>query len=61
MCDNRACDLCGLDIGNQPFYLERGARRLQFCCEGCQGIWQMLHEDDPPPAPNPPNPGREPS
>lgn len=50
MNDNRACDLCGLDIGMKPFYLEVVEKRLQFCCEGCLGIYQMLHETESPPA-----------
>jgi hypothetical protein len=60
MCDNSPgdpCHLCGLEVGKQPFLLDHGGQRLQFCCEGCLGIWQMLHEDAPP-AP-PPNPGDE--
>lgn len=47
MCENRSCDLCGLDIGAHPFYLESGGKRLQFCCDGCLGIYQMLHEGEP--------------
>lgn len=46
MSENRACDLCGLDIGAKPFYLETMEKRLQFCCDGCMGIYQMLHEDE---------------
>lgn len=46
MTDDRACDLCGLDIGIKPFYLEGVEKHLQFCCEGCLGIYQMLHETD---------------
>lgn len=49
MNENRACDLCGLDIGVKPFYLESVKKRLQFCCEGCLGIYQMLHETELPP------------
>ena len=49
MSDARACDLCGLDVGNKPFVLKAAERSLQFCCEGCRGIFQMLHDiqDDP--------------
>ena len=46
MAEPRACDLCGLDVGARPFPLEWGGRRLQFCCEGCLGIYQMLHEGE---------------
>lgn len=52
MCENRGCDLCGLDIGANPFYLESGGKRLQFCCDGCLGIYQMLHEDEQPATPD---------
>jgi hypothetical protein len=48
MTQNRTCDLCGLDVGIKPFYLESAGRRLQFCCEGCLGIYQMLHENELP-------------
>lgn len=47
MMENRACDLCALDIGVKPFYLDSAGKRLQFCCDGCLGIYQMLHETDP--------------
>lgn len=51
MTDTRGCDLCGLDIGAKPLYLEVGAKkRLQFCCEGCLGIYQILHDTEPPTA-----------
>ncbi len=44
MSEARACDLCGLDVGNKPFVLKAAERSLQFCCEGCRGIFQMLHD-----------------
>ena len=44
MNDNRACDLCGLDIGVKPFVLNSGKRQYRFCCEGCRGIYEMLHD-----------------
>lgn len=47
MNSNRACDLCGIDVGTKPFYLESEGKRLQFCCDGCLGIYQMLHEPIP--------------
>lgn len=49
MMENRACDLCSLDIGVKPFYLDSAGKRLQFCCDGCLGIYQMLHETEPAP------------
>lgn len=39
-----ACDLCALDCGRQPFTLATAERTLQFCCEGCRGIYMMIHE-----------------
>ncbi len=46
------CDLCVLPVGAQPFHLITPEKRLAFCCEGCKGIYQMLHDikDTPPPA-----------
>lgn len=44
MNDNRACDLCGLDIGIKPFVLYTAERQYRFCCEGCRGIYEMLHD-----------------
>ncbi len=51
MCENHGCDLCGLDVGIKPFYLESAGKRLQFCCDGCLGIYRMLHDDEAPAAP----------
>ena len=50
MSDSQACDLCGLDVGVKPFYLNTPEKRYQFCCEGCRGIYEMLHDikDTPP-------------
>ncbi len=39
------CDLCGLVIETPGFKLRTQEGDKQFCCEGCQGIYQMLHED----------------
>jgi hypothetical protein len=39
-----ACDLCGLDCGSRPFDLATPAATLHFCCEGCRGIYEMLHD-----------------
>lgn len=38
------CDLCALDCGNRPFPLEMPEKTLQFCCEGCRGIYMMIHD-----------------
>ena len=50
MTDNKACDLCGLDVGIKPFLLNTPEKRYQFCCEGCRGIYEMLRDikDTPP-------------
>jgi hypothetical protein len=43
------CDLCALDCGNKPFELATAEKTLNFCCEGCRGIYEMLHEINSPP------------
>jgi hypothetical protein len=40
----RPCDLCSLPVGVKPFTLALPGRTLEFCCEGCKGIYEMLHE-----------------
>ena len=44
MSENRACDLCSLDVGIKPFVLNTPEKQYQFCCEGCRGIYEMLHD-----------------
>ncbi|MCK4841671.1 MAG: heavy metal translocating P-type ATPase metal-binding domain-containing protein [Methylococcales bacterium] len=39
------CDLCGLIVETNSFKLKTKDGDKQFCCEGCKGIFQMLHED----------------
>lgn len=41
---NPPCDLCDLDCGVKPFTLPTPDKTLKFCCEGCKGIYEMLHE-----------------
>lgn len=41
---DKPCDLCSLPVGVQPFTLAVQGRTLEFCCEGCRGIYEMLHE-----------------
>ncbi len=48
----QACVLCGLDVGNKPFVLHAPDKLLQFCCEGCRGIYEMLHDIQEAPAQN---------
>ena len=51
MSDRQACDLCGLDVGVKPFLLNGPDKQYQFCCEGCRGIYEMLHDiKETPPA-----------
>jgi hypothetical protein len=38
------CALCSLPVGAKPFTLSVQGRTLEFCCEGCRGIYEMLHE-----------------
>lgn len=38
------CDLCSLPVGIRPFTLATAERTFRFCCEGCKGIYQMLHQ-----------------
>jgi len=39
------CDLCGLAVEVSGFELKTKEGDKKFCCEGCKGIFQMLHED----------------
>lgn len=48
----RLCDLCGLPVGSRPFELITADKTLQFCCEGCLGIYQMLHDIETLPLPS---------
>lgn len=41
----QTCDLCGLEVEVKGFSLKTKEGDKQFCCEGCKGIFQMLHED----------------
>lgn len=52
MSASQACDLCGLDVGVKPFLLNAADRQFQFCCEGCRGIYEMLHDIKEVPAQN---------
>ena len=39
-----ACDLCGLPVERDEYVLRTPERTLHFCCEGCLGIYRMLHQ-----------------
>jgi hypothetical protein len=45
MSDKKMCDLCGLTVEVDGFELKTMEGDKKFCCEGCKGIFQMLHED----------------
>lgn len=40
------CDLCRLPIEVTGFELKTTSGLKRFCCEGCQGIYLMMHEDE---------------
>lgn len=44
--ENDSCDLCGLPVEITGFKLLTKEGEKKFCCEGCQGIYQMLNEDN---------------
>ncbi|MCK6411636.1 MAG: hypothetical protein L6Q55_04335 [Azonexus sp.] len=44
MSTQESCELCGLDVGTRPFLLNTPEREVRFCCEGCRGIYEMLHD-----------------
>lgn len=41
----KECDLCGLTVEVDGFELKTIEGGKSFCCEGCKGIYQMLHEE----------------
>ena len=43
--DKQKCDLCSLDVEVKGFVLITVEGEKHFCCEGCKGIYQMMHED----------------
>jgi len=46
MTENKACDLCGLVVEVKGFKVHTKDGDKEFCCEGCKGIYQMLHEEE---------------
>ncbi len=44
--EKKVCDLCGLTVEISGFTLKVKEGEKVFCCEGCKGIYQMLHEDE---------------
>jgi hypothetical protein len=39
-----SCDLCGLTVEQDRFLIHTSENVLHFCCEGCQGIYRLLHQ-----------------
>lgn len=39
------CDLCGLPVEVEGFELATVQGVKRFCCEGCLGVFRMLHAD----------------
>ena len=44
--DTAACDLCGLPLPAHPWRLQTIDRGYTFCCEGCLGIFRLLHDPE---------------
>jgi hypothetical protein len=40
------CDLCSSPIQVPDFHVMTRTGLKQFCCEGCEGVYRMLHEDE---------------
>ena len=59
MNESKACDLCSLDVGIMPFVLNTPEKQYLFCCEGCLGIYQMLHDIKETPVQNDDNTGKK--
>ncbi len=41
-----SCDLCALPVEILGFKLKTRTGIKRFCCEGCLGIYRLLHEDE---------------
>jgi len=45
--EKKTCDLCSLTVEVSGFTLKlKTGEQKVFCCEGCKGIYQMLHDDE---------------
>jgi hypothetical protein len=42
----KPCDLCGLPVKISGFELRTTDGLKSFCCEGCVGIYSMLHNPE---------------
>ena len=38
------CDLCSLAVEHDVYRVRTAEGTLHFCCDGCRGIYRMLHE-----------------
>jgi hypothetical protein len=45
MVEKKFCDLCGLQIKTARITLKTNEGEKAFCCDGCRGIYQMLHQN----------------
>jgi Putative metal-binding domain of cation transport ATPase len=43
------CDLCSLPVEVDRYQVATHSGLKRFCCEGCEGIFRMLHADQIPP------------
>ena len=42
-----SCALCNLPVFVRDFRLwKKSGESLDFCCEACMGLYQMLHESE---------------
>jgi hypothetical protein len=42
--EKKSCDLCGIPIESTGITLNTIEGMKAFCCDGCRGMYQMLHE-----------------
>ena len=45
MVDTIKCDHCGAEA-RRVITKEFNGKLMNFCCKGCLGVYEMLHEDD---------------
>ncbi len=41
-----ACDLCGLSIDGQPVVHQFDGQQKQFCCKGCERVYEIAYDND---------------
>ncbi len=42
----RSCDLCGLNIDGPPVIHAFGGQEKQFCCQGCERVYEIAYENN---------------